>query len=69
MELQLGQLSALIRPRAMAKRERNRSITGMRCGIGGIARPHLRARQLPVAIDHHHLDHLPRVAEPGAIPR
>jgi hypothetical protein len=53
----------------MAKRERNRSITGMRCGIGGIARPHLRARQLPVAIDHHHLDHLPRVAEPGAIPR
>src|SRR5512132_380967 len=62
-------VSALIMPRsatthtrAMAKRRRIRSITGISVvTLGGVARPHLRAHWPPIAIEQHGEDHLPQV--------
>src|SRR5205807_1916099 len=62
-------VSALIMPRsatthtrAMAKRSRSRSITGIQCRhVRGVARPHLRAYRPPIAIEQHGENHLPQV--------
>src|SRR5262249_45948486 len=44
--------------RAMAKRRGSRS---MRCDVGGVARPRLRAHRPLVTVDHHSEDHLSQI--------